>query len=229
MVDRDAVRVLGQPPFHTTELTCGGDLSYLGSQWRRTVACVGSVEVAGDIPAGEMIYGVAGVDAARRDELVALLGIDLAWSMNRVSDGQRRRVQICLGLLKPFQLLLCDEVTVDLDVCARVDLLAFFVRESETRGATIVFATHIFDGLVGWASHVAYVERGELKVFGCAEEVPQLCAPGEVGGKSRLLATMEGWLRAERDERVQNPGFKSPGAQLSTPFAFSSRQMSHYR
>jgi len=148
--------------------------------------------------------------------------------MNRVSDGQRRRVQICLGLLKPYDVLLCDEVTVDLDVCARVDLLAFFVRESETRGATVVFATHIFDGLVGWATHVAYVERGVMKVCGTAAEVPELCGPGDVGKKSRLLATMEDWLRAERDDRVAN-NRKPPGAQLSTPFSFSSRQMSHFK
>ncbi len=39
--------------------------------------------------------------------------------LNKVSDGQRRRVQICLGLLKPYQVLLLDEITVDLDVVGR--------------------------------------------------------------------------------------------------------------
>jgi CCR4-NOT complex subunit CAF16 len=43
----------------------------------------------------------------------------------------QRRVQICLGLLKPYQVLLCDEITVDLDVVARVDLLDFFRAETE--------------------------------------------------------------------------------------------------
>ena len=37
MVDKDAVRVIGQPPFHDINLTCSGDLAYLGSQWRRNV------------------------------------------------------------------------------------------------------------------------------------------------------------------------------------------------
>ena len=93
MVDKDAVRVLGMPPFHTTELTCSGDLSYLGSQWRRTVASVGhDVPLAGDIPAGTMIFGVPDVDPARRDALVKMLAIDLEWSMNKVSDGQRVRL-----------------------------------------------------------------------------------------------------------------------------------------
>jgi CCR4-NOT complex subunit CAF16 len=161
-------------------------------------------------------------------------------------------VQICLGLLKPYRVLLCDEITVDLDVCARVDLLAFFKRETEQRGATIIYATHIFDGMDAWPTHVAYVERGVLKRAGRAADVPvsrpccaalsprpltrlvrvpsqEMFAPGEVDGKSRLLATMEAWLRAERDDRVAT-GCKAPGQQLSTPSPFaSSKHMAYYR
>jgi ABC-type uncharacterized transport system ATPase subunit len=64
----------------------------------------------GDLYARELIFNVANVDPARRQRLVDLLDIDLEWRMHRVSDGQRRRVQICMGLLKPFKVLLLDEV-----------------------------------------------------------------------------------------------------------------------
>ena len=57
----------------------------------------------GDLAAGEMIHGVEGVDSKRRQQLIDLLDIDLQWRLNRVSDGQRRRVQICMGLLKPYK------------------------------------------------------------------------------------------------------------------------------
>jgi CCR4-NOT complex subunit CAF16 len=50
-----------------------------------------------------MIHGVEGVDPKRRQQLIDLLDIDLQWRLNRVSDGQRRRVQICMGLLKPYK------------------------------------------------------------------------------------------------------------------------------
>ena len=53
--------------------------------------------------AGKMIFGVEGVDPVRRQRLIDLLDVDLEWRMNKVSDGQRRRVQICMGLLKPFK------------------------------------------------------------------------------------------------------------------------------
>ena len=40
------------------------------------------------------------------------------------------------------------------------------------RGATIIYATHIFDGMEAWPTHVAYVERGQLKRAGAAADVP---------------------------------------------------------
>lgn len=61
------------------------------------------MRLQGDIAAGKMIFGVEGVDPQRRQQLIDLLEVDLEWRLNKVSDGQRRRVQICMGLLKPYQ------------------------------------------------------------------------------------------------------------------------------
>lgn len=58
--------------------------------------------------------------------------------MHQISDGERRRVQLCMGLMGDWDVLLLDEVTVDLDVLVRSELLAFLIKESEERGATIV-------------------------------------------------------------------------------------------
>ena len=61
------------------------------------------------------------------------------------------------------QVLLLDEITVDLDVLGRADLLAYLRSETEERGACIVYATHIFDGLESWATHLMYLADGGLK------------------------------------------------------------------
>ena len=61
-------------------------------------------------------------------------------------------------------MLLLDEITVDMDVVGRLDLLKFFREECEARGATLIYATHIFDGLEAWATHVAYLADGRLKI-----------------------------------------------------------------
>jgi len=58
--------------------------------------------------------------------------------------------------------LLLDEITVDLDVLGRAELMRFLKDECKQRGATVIYATHIFDGLEFWPSHVAYVARGQV-------------------------------------------------------------------
>lgn len=62
-------------------------------------------------------------------------------------------------------MLLLDEITVDLDVLGRSELLTFLREECETRGATVLYATHIFDGLESWPTHVAYLARGDMVMF----------------------------------------------------------------
>lgn len=90
----------------------------------------------------------------RRDELVEILDINLEWRMHAVSDGERRRVQLAMGLLRPWTVLLLDEITVDLDLLSRSNFLNFLKRESESRACTIVYATHILDNLAAWPSHL---------------------------------------------------------------------------
>lgn len=194
MVEPDMVRVLGRSVFHDTSLTSSGDLAYLGGEWRREVAFAGfDVAIQMDISAEKMLFGVAGVDPQRRAELIKVLDVDLSWRMHKVSDGQRRRVQICMGLLKEFKVLLLDEITVDLDVLARADLLTFLKKECEVRGATIIYATHIFDGLENWPSHIVYVANGKLQLASTMEDVRKM-------SNLSLMRTVEQWLRKERDE-----------------------------
>eukprot|EP00803_Ostreobium_quekettii_P009509 evm.model.scf_504EXC.2 EVM.evm.TU.scf_504EXC.2 scf_504EXC:12450-14521(-) len=220
MVPRDAVRVLSGSPFFDTKLTCSGKLSYLGTAWRRNVAYAGrDVPLQGDVGAGDMIFGVEGVDPQRRQDLIDLLEIDLAWRMHQVSDGERRRVQICLGLLKPYQVLFLDEITVDLDIVGRLDLLDFFKKECEERGATIVYATHIFDGIENWMTHLAYVEDGKLVQFGRVSDV--------LGAEAKLSVAVQAWMRQWRDT-TREKGLREPCRQQTAPL-MPSRHMAFFR
>ncbi|MBA0846930.1 hypothetical protein Goshw_009583 [Gossypium schwendimanii] len=224
---REVVRVLNRSAFHDTQLVCGGDLAYLGGSWSKTIGSAGEVPLQGDFSAEHMIFGVEGIDPVRRDKLIELLDIDLQWRMHKVSDGQRRRVQICMGLLHPFQVLLLDEVTVDLDVVARMDLLDFFKEECEQRGATVVYATHIFDGLETWATHLAYIQDGQLKR---SEKLTEI---NELKSSENLLSVVEAWLRSETKCEKKKPSSSPAQVQKSSPFGtspfMSSRHMAYYR
>jgi len=223
LVPEGRVRVLGRPAFHDTSLVCSGALSFLGGTWRHDVAFAGyGIPHQGDFRAGDMVRGVPGVDPARCERLLRILDVDEDWSMARVSDGQRRRVQICMGLLKPYQVLLLDEITVDLDLVGRLDLLEFFRAECEERGATVVYATHIFDGLDGWATHLVYVGGRRFQRAGEVGAIEGLAG-------RRLLPTVEKWLRESREEAREEE--QGSGMQMMQPSApsFPSRHMAFFR
>jgi len=82
---------------------------------------------------------------------------------------------------------------VDLDVLGRAELMSFLRSECVERPVTLVYATHIFDGLESFMSHVAFVANGELKFCKKFEDIEGL-KDREPGS---LLATVEGWLREE--------------------------------
>lgn len=162
MVPESSLKVINQPPFHATQLTTSGALSYIGGNWERDVAFAGyAVPLQGDIPAGQMLRSVPDVDPARRQRLMDVLDINPDWRMHLVSDGQRRRVQLAMGLLKEFQVLLLDEITVDLDVLGRADLMSFLKEECETRRATIIYVcgvvVFVWGGNVVWGGNFGCV------------------------------------------------------------------------
>ncbi len=158
--------------------------------------------------------------------------------MHTVSDGERRRVQLAMGLLRPWSILLLDEVTVDLDVLARSRFLAFLKKETETRPCTVVYATHIMDGLSGWPTHLCRMAQGRVKYAGTLEQflgsgqaqsedvemgdAVDDTTNGDAGGRKRkrgegqglfrnsaLLELVLGWLEEDLRERGPRKSQKS--------------------
>lgn len=161
LVEAGTCRVLGIASFSHTLGISG--IAFLGDSWTRTMAFAGSsMPYQADIPVCEMMLSTQKQFPERVDKLMKLLAIDPEWRMHRVSDGQRRRVQLFLGLIRPYKVLFIDEMTVDLDVLARKDFLGFLKEESEELGVTIVYATHIFDAMDTWPTHVAEVAEGKI-------------------------------------------------------------------
>lgn len=134
-------------------------ITYLGIEWASNPV------VKREMPVKLLISSIGGdVYCDRRDELIRILDIDPEWTMSRISDGERRRVQLIVGLLKPWKLLLLDEVTVDLDVIARDNLLQFLKREVKQRDACVVYATHIYDGLTqDWCDRLIHLNKGSIQ------------------------------------------------------------------
>ncbi|KAG5982289.1 hypothetical protein E4U55_002094 [Claviceps digitariae] len=191
-------------PSNTIDI-CGVDpfkdsvegVTYLGLEW------VLNPIVRNDMGVVDLLRSVGG-DAfpQRRDELVSMLDIDTTWRMHAVSDGERRRVQLAMGLLRPWTVLFLDEITVDLDVLSRADFLAWLKRETDLRECTIVYATHILDNLAGWPTHLVHMHLGAVKDYDEADKMLG-SIDGTVGrtGNSRLGELVLGWLKEDLAER----------------------------
>jgi CCR4-NOT complex subunit CAF16 len=176
MIHGGAIRVLGRDPF-SGELGLA-DVSLVAEKFPFEL----------DIEVAEILERARGrVAPELLEELLELLAVDPRWRMHRVSNGQRRRVDLLLTLIHQPRVLLLDEVTSDLDILGRQQLLRWLKKRTDEGRMSVILATHILDGMDRWASHVAFLSPGRLRHFG---------APP----KSPLLETCEAWL--EEDARV---------------------------
>ncbi|KAI5307541.1 CCR4-NOT regulatory complex component [Ascosphaera atra] len=146
----------------------------------------------------------------RKQQLIEILDIDLNWRMHAVSDGERRRVQLAMGLLRPWNLLLLDEITVDLDLLSRHNFLEFLKRETETRKCTIVYATHILDNLAEWPTHLVHMHMGCVKHWD-AMEMFNIQHKASHSANSALGEIVLEWLREDLKARGPRPGKQGEG------------------
>lgn len=203
------VTILGRDTFHDTTLNF--ERVYMGCDWgRRTVAFAGyGCPIQADVKVSDMMKDVQAAFPERKAMLVKLLGVNLEWRMHQVSDGQRRRVQIFLQLLRPSRVLLLDEITTDLDVITRADFLEYLRRDSVENGTTIIYATHIFDGLNDWFTHLAYMNDGTVTRYHTRDNCEDFLTRVRSGETSPLLKTVEGWLRQDKERRAREAAAKS--------------------
>ncbi|KAI0686505.1 P-loop containing nucleoside triphosphate hydrolase protein [Cytidiella melzeri] len=184
-----------------------GGVAFLGTEWAMNPV------VRGDIVVADFLNSVGGYrHKERRDILLNILDVDLDWHMHAISDGERRRVQLVMGLMGEWDVLLLDEVTVDLDVMVRDDLLTFLKSDSEKRGATILYATHIFDGLNNFPTHVAHMRLGAFVTEPTSWPFHEAA---QAGHASQLYRVALQWLREDREHRrkLEQSGRKQRGAR----------------
>lgn len=93
--------------------------------------------VRGDLLVSAFLDSVGGYrHKARRDVLLDILDVDLDWHMHAISDGERRRVQLVMGLMAEWDVLLLDEVqeqgltAVSCSPVCRLQLIWMFSSET---------------------------------------------------------------------------------------------------
>lgn len=119
------------------------------------------------------LYGMRRGEVERKiDELSRLL--DLEDLLDRIvrtySGGQKRRLEIALGIIHEPDILFMDEPTTGLDPQNRANLWSH-IRKLKKNGMTIFLTTHYLDEADALADRLAIMDRGKIVAEGTPAEL----------------------------------------------------------
>jgi ABC-2 type transport system ATP-binding protein len=199
--DSGTARVLGSDP------QCGD------AAWRaRRGIVLQSVDDVADLSVNECVRHFARFYRAPADpeEVIEMVGLSARRNtrVRVLSGGQRRRLDVALGIIGRPELLFMDEPTTGFDPEAR---RAFWglVRSLSAQGTSILLTTHYLDEAEALADRVAVINRGRV-----VETAP----PGELGGRQHAAAEVS-WLGPEGRRRVRTTEPTAMVARLAGTFA----------
>ncbi len=172
LANYDSVKVLGKDPFRDT--SSNYNISFINNEWgTRTVAFTGhNMPIHSSLKVKEMMKKLKEEYPERNKELINVLGINTEWELNCISEGQRKRVQLYLGLIQPFKVCLLDEITVNLDILIKDRFMNYLKKESIQNNCCIIYVTHIFDGLEEWCTDLIYIKKNREIEFKSINEIP---------------------------------------------------------
>jgi ABC-2 type transport system ATP-binding protein len=159
-------------PTSGTARVAGHDVTTEPRAVRRRIGYTGQGNGAGHQQRGRdelVTQGRAyGLDrAAARERAAALVeSLDLSAVADRkvstLSGGQRRRLDIAMGLIHAPDLLFLDEPSTGLDPQNRANLQAHVVALRERWGTTVVLTTHYLDEADSLAERVVVIDHGAV-------------------------------------------------------------------
>jgi ABC-2 type transport system ATP-binding protein len=179
----------------------GVDPAAAGRAWRGRIGIVlQSTTENAELTVEEMVRHFARYypDPRDPDEVIAAVGLEeKRRSRTRaLSGGQRRRLDVALGIVGRPDLLFLDEPTTGFDPQARRAFWSL-IRSLRGDGTTIVLTTHYLDEAEQLADRVGVIARGRLVAID---------APDRLGGRSAQGARVR-WSDGgvERTEHTDTP------------------------
>jgi ABC-2 type transport system ATP-binding protein len=160
------------PPSSGTARVVGHDILRQSAAVRARIGYVGqltsgsfSQRVRDELLSQGAFYGISpAASRARADELIESL--DLASfatrSVQQLSGGQKRRLDIALGLMHAPPLIFLDEPSTGLDPQSRANLWQHILDLRTQHGTTIFLTTHYLEEADRYAERVMVMDRGRV-------------------------------------------------------------------
>ena len=190
--DSGSVSVLGFDP------ATKGDA---GRSWRNRIGIVlQTASDAGSFKVREIVKHFSAFYANPRDVDQVIEAVGLTEKRNslvlELSGGQRRRLDVALGIIGNPELLFLDEPTTGFDPEARRAFWSL-IRDLKAGGTTILLTTHYLDEAEELADRVAVITAGKIV---------EVSTPALLGGRSTAKATVS-WMGTSglESEESDNP------------------------
>ncbi len=190
--DSGSVSVLGFDP------ATKGDA---GRSWRNRIGIVlQTASDAGSFKVREIIKHFSAFYANPRDVDQVIEAVGLTEKRDslvlELSGGQRRRLDVALGIIGNPELLFLDEPTTGFDPEARRAFWSL-IRDLKAGGTTILLTTHYLDEAEELADRVAVISAGKII---------EVSTPALLGGRSTAKATVS-WMGRSglESEESDNP------------------------
>jgi ABC-2 type transport system ATP-binding protein len=186
----------------------GGQASVLGIDphrggvdWKARIGIVLQTSAeAGNVSVREQLTHFAGFYPNPRDvdEVIAAAGLTekAKTRIKNLSGGQRRRVDVALGIIGRPELLFLDEPTTGFDPEARRDFWEL-IRGLKREGTTILLTTHYLDEAAQLSDRVAVIAAGRLVDMGAVNEIG--------GADARIPIVRWGDTDGIHEERTHEP------------------------
>jgi ABC-2 type transport system ATP-binding protein len=187
----------------------GGEVSVLGTDphhgglaWKARLGIVlQSTGESGTATVREQLRHFAGLYPNPRDVDEVIVAVGLEEKANtriaKLSGGQKRRVDVALGIIGRPELLFLDEPTTGFDPEARRQVWQL-INDLRDEGTTILLTTHYLDEAQQLADRGGIIAGGELVALGNIDEL---------GGADARVPIVR-WLEngVARQERTAEPG-----------------------
>ncbi|HEV3170088.1 MAG TPA: ATP-binding cassette domain-containing protein [Actinocrinis sp.] len=168
-------------PTAGTAIVAGADLRREPAEVRRRIGYVGqgggtdgACTVAEELVTQAELYRIGAAEARERSQEL-LVQLELAGLEDRyiktLSGGQKRRLDIALGLVHAPALVFLDEPTTGLDPQSRANLWSHVRRLRDDLETTVFLTTHYLEEADALCDRILIIDSGRIVAEGTPEEL----------------------------------------------------------
>ncbi len=171
--------------------------------------------VGGEIVSQARLYGIGRAVATERGkELLAALELADIWdrTCGSLSGGQRRRLDIVMGLIHQPRLVFLDEPSTGLDPQSRANLWNHIRKLRDEMGTTVFLTTHYMDEADSLSDRILIIDHGTIVAEGTPAELKKRVS----GDTVTLTLRTEGDAAATAGIVRALPGSDEPAGEANT-------------